>query len=392
MNKNDPFKIFENAGDDFIENLEDSPRFTDIEKERMFKMSMNIYNEMRKNNSMDNNITERVSRPAWNKPVNGVEGVETYSRPVWYKPLITAAACLVAVAGIAGTASFLKNHRGNHGVVNTPEVIATQVITTTVNGSDNAFAAVTSETTSVTTDVSGTSVSVSGAVQSEATSAAQTAAAQQTVQNNTAAETQAPNTQAPAETNAPAETTTVSEENRMLVSRGQQMFDYACRMYWGFRSGSSEIMDAGEKDGEPFYDADGVPHYPTTWTVSYDDNGEPLGTLINDPDINSVDDAVARYHEIFSERYPDNIRDYFREYNGRAYWYTGQRGGNIFYLASVITGVQRITDDEIFFTIEHHYDPEIEQHGIGQAIVTETFSVVVQPDGSWKVGEFHLPN
>ena len=125
--------------------------------------------------------------------------------------------------------------------------------------------------------------------------------------------------------------------------------------------------------------------------MTYDENGQMLGTVINDPDIKTVDDAVARYYETFSERYPDNIENYFKEYNGKVYWLTGQRGSNQFYLASVITEVQRQTDDEIFFTIEHHYDPEIEQYGVGQSLVKETFSVVIQPDGSWKVGQFHLP-
>ena len=128
-------------------------------------------------------------------------------------------------------------------------------------------------------------------------------------------------------------------------------------------------------------------------TPSYDDNGELLGYLIHDPDINTVDDALAKYYEIFSDRYPDNdASDLFREYNGNVYWRTGQRGGNIFYIGSFITGVEKITDDEIFFTIEHRYDPDIEYYGTGQAVVTETFSVVVQPDGTWKVGQFHLPN
>lgn len=367
MNNNDPFRIFENADDDFIENLSDSPRLNNIEKERMFKMSMNIYNEMRKNNSMG--IEMNTS--------DGVNGVERYNRPKWYKPVMTAAACIVAIVGIAGSAKLIKNLNRGNGYVNQPDIIATQITTTVTTDSDNALAAVTTETTSVTTDVSittdiiKTTAAEENKIQTEIEQTEKSRpeaekAAQTTV-------TQAPvETAPPAETTAPAAVTTASEENRMLISRAQLMFETACRYHWEYHTGMPF-----ESDNE---------------TVLRDDNTH--GQRIIDPYIKTVQDVVDSYLSIFSDRYGNQnfIYDYFFEKDGYVYKMIAGRGGNIFYLTSLITEVQRIEDDEIFFTIEHYYDPEIEQYGTGKAVVTETFSVVVQPDGSWRVGMFNLPN
>ena len=203
MKKNDPFRLFENAEDDFIEKLSDTPRLNDIEKERMFAMSKNIYNKM-KNDPMDTKMTTD----------DGVEGVERYSRPKWYKPLISAAACLVVIAGIAGTASFLKKHSGNNPIINDPEVVATMITTTMVTGTDNNMGSVTTVTESVTTDISAVIDAENAAIQSEISSVEQEAAQQAAQQTNAA--------NAPYADNTSSENTS-SSENRMLISRGQQM-------------------------------------------------------------------------------------------------------------------------------------------------------------------------
>ena len=96
------------------------------------------------------------------------------------------------------------------------------------------------------------------------------------------------------------------------------------------------------------------------------------------------------YGKTFDSRYDDGFSEYFKEYNGKVYWGAGQRGGNIFYVDSEVTSVKSRTADEIFFTVEDHYDgTDID----GTAPWTEqrVFSVVVQPDGEWKVGQFTLP-
>ena len=385
MNKNDPFRIFENADDDFTEKLSDTPKLNNIEKERMFEMSMNIYSEMKNNNSVGNYM----------KANDSVEGVEKYSRPKWYKPLMSAAACIVAVGGIAAMGVFLKNHNGNHRIVTTPDVVATQVTSTIVT--DNAMAGVTAETTSVTTDVSVTTdykkqAEEAASIASEKAALQTTTVSRETIQTTAQQtepiETQPETTQPAPENNESAESqTTMSEEDRQLLERANEFYETACRAHMGFRSGTG-LFDVGEQ----VYDENGNPAGKRL-DGSFDANGEYLGYLIKDPDINTVDDALAKYYEIFSTRYPDdNIKDYFREYEGHVYWRSGGRGSNISYEYSKVTEIQRKEGDEIFFTAESSYCYDFELMNTGHGtIVKDTFSVVVQPDGSWRVGQFRMP-
>lgn len=99
MKENREFDMLENANDNEVEFLAKIPVLTKKEKERMLKMSKNKLNKMNR----ESNIEKQVS------------GVEQYKRPRWYT-FASAAASVVLVAGIAGTAIFL--HRSDL----TPEV------------------------------------------------------------------------------------------------------------------------------------------------------------------------------------------------------------------------------------------------------------------------------
>ena len=125
------------------------------------------------------------------------------------------------------------------------------------------------------------------------------------------------------------------------------------------------------------------------WKVK--ENGEDLGYLIKNPEIKSIDDVLEEYYKIFSNRYPNDIRDAYIEYNGNLYVLSGNRGYNISYKDSHVSEFQRIEGDEIFFTVENSYYDNIPYEEDGFSIKKETFSVIVQPDGSWKVGQFRLP-
>ena len=147
MNKNDKFRCFENADDDFIEKLSDTPKISNSEMERMFKMSMERFNTMDKGNS-------DVKETAYG---DSVEGVEKYEGPKWYVSYITTAACVVLVAGIAVTAFLMNDDDGNR-VVNDPVVLSTQ---TTENSAatETTSISTTSATTTAADIVTETSVS-----------------------------------------------------------------------------------------------------------------------------------------------------------------------------------------------------------------------------------------
>ena len=121
-----------------------------------------------------------------------------------------------------------------------------------------------------------------------------------------------------------------------------------------------------------------------------EDDGR-MGYLV--PGVSSIDDIRKMYLEEFSERYHANdIGDdypYF-EKDGKVYSSPGSRGSNIFFQDTEITEIQSITEDEITFNVSNYYSGE----GIDDTLPwTEqtVFSVVVQPDGSWKVGKLTLP-
>lgn len=358
MNKNDKFRCFENADDDFIEKLSDTPIISNAEKERIFKMSMKRFNNMNKGKS---EITETIYG-------DSVEGVEKYKRPKLYVPYMSAVACMVLVAGIAVTAFLMNNNNDENPAVNDPVVLSTQSTETTS----------TSATTSVTAVVSGTSVSTTSITSKKSTAYANktTAAPDKSVTSEI--------TMNPVTETITVPETTISAEEKELIDKAQTLFETACENYWMYRYHPPfDFMDDE-------YDENGN-LIGKNWNWKYKENGEALGYIIKNPDIKSVDDVVEEYNETFSDRYPDDIREYYNEYNGNVYLFTGGRGHNISYKDSRVSEFQRIEGDEIFFTVDISYYDNIPYEEDGFSIVKETFSVIVQPDGSWKVGQFHIP-
>ena len=367
MNKNDKFRCFENADDDFIEKLSDTPSISNSERERMFKMSMKRYNTMDKGES---DVKETVYG-------DSVEGVEKYKRPKWYVSYITTAACMVLVAGIAVTAFLMKNNNDKNPAVNDPVVLSTQ---TTENS-------VITETTSIST----TSATTAAADIVTITSVSTTSISLETTTHSVTENIDAPDTSVISEitTDSVTETTvvpetTISAEEMELIDKAQDFFETACETYWMYRY-TPPFDIADDK-----YDENGnVIGKEYNW--QFKENGEDLGYLIKNPEIKSIDDVLEEYYKTFSERYPDNIRDYYNEYNGNVYLFTGGRGHNISYKDSRVSEFLRIEGDEIFFTVENSYYDNIPYEEGGFSIKKEIFSVIVQPDGSWKVGQFRLP-
>ncbi len=365
MNKNDKFRCFENADDDFIEKLSDTPKISNSEKERMFKMSMERFNTMDKGNS-------DVKETAYG---DSVEGVEKYKGSKWYVSYITTAACVVLIAGIAVTAFLMNDNDGNRAV-NDPVVLSTQT-------TENSAA---TETTSISTTCATTTAAdiVTG------TSVSTTSAASETTIQSATKTTTAPDTSVISETTTDSVTetttvpeTTISAEERELVGKAQNFFETACETYWMYRyTPPFDIADYK-------YDENGnVIGKEYNW--QFKENGEDLGYLIKNPEIKSIDDVLEEYYKIFSDRYQNDIRDAYIEYNGNLYVLSGNRGYNISYKDSRVSEFLRIEGDEIFFIAEYsYYNETFNENDI--IVKKEIFSVIVQPDGSWKVGQFSLP-
>lgn len=161
---------------------------------------------------------------------------------------------------------------------------------------------------------------------------------------------------------------TVSSEDAALISKAQELFTKACETSFNYSVGCPYSLDTNNyvenQYGWQFY-------------------------LITDPNINSLADVRADYHKVFSENYPDNIEETYKEENGHAYCLNGARGSDIFYVRSEIVSVDSKSDNEIFFTVRNYYDGS--SWGDEPYSEDKEFSAVVTADGSWRAGKFTLP-
>ncbi len=233
-----------------------------------------------------------------------------------------------------------------------------------------------------------TTVTAAPIVSTHSTAAAEAeepTAAEAAVQTAAVNNAQAEQPAAAAQTTASAVKSEDPEEAK-LVAKAQEYHSWACRQYWDMRHDFQNYakVDVTYPTDENGQSAGIVLNY------SNDENGGYLGVLVTDPEIKTIDDVMKIYGKTFDSRYDDGFRNCFKEYNGKVYWGAGQRGGNIYYVDSEVTGVKSLNNDEIVFNVDDHYDgTNID----GTAPWTEqrVFSVVVQPDGEWKVGQFTLP-
>ena len=109
--------------------------------------------------------------------------------------------------------------------------------------------------------------------------------------------------------------------------------------------------------------------------------------------VNSIDEINDKYHEFFSDRYPENdIRNsgMLFEKDGHVYLRPAGKGSNILFRSTEVSEVLYQSDDEIFFIVDNNYD-DLDFDGTAKWTEKTLFSVVVQPDGSWKVGKFTVP-
>lgn len=383
--KNYNLKDLLNKSEDVnIERLTEGKRvMTDAERERIFAMSKKKLENMKSGVSAD-------------MGEDNVNGVESYRRPVLTRFAGMAAAALLVVGGIGGGAYVAHNmkHTSPDEVVVQPAtgVVTTSAVTvTTGTGTYTADTVTTANAADMQSKLASDEEKMRQQIETvaaEAQKAYEEEQKRKEAEEAAKAASEAAEAADAAASTAEAEPTTknnVSAEDAALIEKAQSYYGKACELYWGYRYNFSDYVEVS-KLPLGFSEDDTGFRYET----AYDDNGNYLGVPVTDPRIKSIDDIMKLYESTFDSRYNDGYRDYFVEYKGNVYWKYGQRGGNIFYVDSVVTDVVKKEGDEITFTVANNYDGTGLDGTVPWTEYNE-FSVIVGSDGEWKIGKFKLP-
>ena len=143
MKKKNELDILLNGNDDIIESLAHRPVLTERERKKMLEMSKKKFEDM-KDGFVASDMDYRSGE--------SVHGVENYKKSIIMKRVLSAAACMVLVGGLAGTMFLMKRNDNNKGVKGDSSVINPAVATTTENDDNET------QTTIVSTSVNGTTV------------------------------------------------------------------------------------------------------------------------------------------------------------------------------------------------------------------------------------------
>ncbi len=182
----------------------------------------------------------------------------------------------------------------------------------------------------------------------------------------------------PTESDSDEEQTTEAQEedenaensdDAQLIADAEALFKSACETNWNYHVGCP---------------------YPLDYASYIENEYGWQFFLVTESSVNSIADVEADYHKIFSDTYENDLNEIYMESDGRVYALDGERGADIFYQGSRITGITEKTDTEIFFTVENSYSGD--DFAPNDAYTeTKAFSVVIHEDGSLRVGEFTLP-
>ena len=124
MKKKNELDILLNGNDDIIESLAHRPVLTERERKKMLEMSKKKFEDM-KDGFVASDMDYRSGE--------SVHGVENYKKSIIMKRVLSAAACMVLVGGLAGTMFLMKRNDNNKGVKGDSSVINPAVATTTEN-------------------------------------------------------------------------------------------------------------------------------------------------------------------------------------------------------------------------------------------------------------------
>ena len=371
--------VFRDIDDMTVEEIADRyPVLTEKEKDRMFAMSERKFN-IKERKKEEDNVRQMVFA------ADGVEGVEEYDRPMWMRILTTAAALFLIGGSLAVGRNLLRRRPSPDNI--TPPNIATAVNTGT-------------QTTTVTATGSGITytIDVDGMLSGIETTYVTTAAAAPPIETAApaVAATEPPTTAAEIQEDNEKEQEQKEEtaEDSALIAKANEYYLLACEYYWKFRYLVGEIYELGtlpldygteKKPGLRYNMPDDEDRFRNS--MAYDEYGNYLGIPIEDPSVQSIDDILIRYGEVFDSRYDSNLREYFTEYNGKVYWRGGMRGTDQYYQGYMITDILKKEGDEITFNVEISFKDE--NNNIW--FENDEFSVIVYSNNDWKVGKFRFP-
>lgn len=160
-----------------------------------------------------------------------------------------------------------------------------------------------------------------------------------------------------------------TDNKQLMMSAGQALFESACRTQWLYTVGCPYSLDMNSTAQNGF-----------GWTYY----------KITDENIHSFADIENDYYEVFSDRYPnEDLKMLYLELDGAVYALNGQREINPYYSVSKIVDIQSQTNDEIFFTVENHYEgTDISSNEPYSE--KDTFSMVIS-ENKIRAGQFKLP-
>lgn len=153
-----------------------------------------------------------------------------------------------------------------------------------------------------------------------------------------------------------------------VINAAQALFETACETEWIFTVGSPYELDTSEYVTNDY----GWQYY-----------------LITDEEIDSFEDVLEDYYEVFSPDYKNTLDELYREQDGKVYCLNGARGSNIFYEGTEVTLITGRDDGEIRFNVVSTYSGG----GEDNTPYTEENEFIIRrnDDGAWRVSEFKLP-
>lgn len=154
-----------------------------------------------------------------------------------------------------------------------------------------------------------------------------------------------------------------------LIAAAQELYDLACETRWKYTVGCPYELDEND-------------------TIETDYNW--IFYRVKDEHIKSLNDVFDDYYKVFSRRYPNDLNEIYIDGDGAVYAMAGERGMNLYYTGSKVISLEKRGSDEIFFKAESYYDGD-DFEPDKKSSKTEDFSVVIEDDGSWHVGQFSLP-
>lgn len=154
-----------------------------------------------------------------------------------------------------------------------------------------------------------------------------------------------------------------------LTAAAQELYELACETMWKYTVGCPYELDEND-------------------TIETDYNW--IFYRVKDEHIKSFSDVADDYYKVFSRRYPNDLNEIYMDGDGAVYAMAGERGMNLYYKESKVISLEKRGSDEIFFKVESYYDGD-DFEPDRKWSKTDDFSVVIEDDGSWHIGQFTLP-